>query len=134
MTGKKKGSKEKEERTCIYSTLGGESCGRELYDGEHCIFHSKDIEIKKEKFNDAFWKEFERQKEHEEIYNFTGFVFPGDITFERKEFEANAYFLFTEFTGEADFSYTQFSLEVSFLMAQFPVRANFAGAQFSENE
>jgi hypothetical protein len=132
MTDKKKGSKEKEERTCTYSTIGGESCGRHLYDGEHCIFHSKYIEGKKDKFNYAFWKEFERQKEHEEIYDFTGFVFPGDISFQKKEFEANAYFLFTEFTGEADFSYTQFSLEVSFLMVQFSGRANFADTQFSE--
>lgn len=57
-----------------------EGCERPLYDDKHCIFHSEDIEIK-DKFEDAFWKEFDRQKEQEEEYNFTAFVFPKSIWF-----------------------------------------------------
>jgi len=75
MTGKKK----KETEKCKY-TRGDYKCSREALPGdENCIFHSEDIEGKKEKFYDAFWKEFERQEEHEEEYNFTGFVFPIDF-------------------------------------------------------
>jgi hypothetical protein len=47
MTGKKKGSKEKEERTCNAQRYDFKLCGRPLYDDEHCIFHSKDVEGKK---------------------------------------------------------------------------------------
>jgi hypothetical protein len=87
------GKKEVEKKICSYeheqiSLFLHYKCNREALPGdEHCIFHSKDIERKKDKFNDAFWEEFERQKEHEEEYNFTGIVFPGDISFEDKEFE-----------------------------------------------
>ena len=44
MTGKKKGGKEKEERTCNYKMHADKPCDRKVYDDEHCIFHSKDIE------------------------------------------------------------------------------------------
>ena len=70
MTSKKKIEKEKEEKTCVGVTHDGIFCGRKLYDDEHCIFHSKDIEGKEDKFNDEFWKEFKRQDVWCQVNNF----------------------------------------------------------------
>lgn len=96
-------------RTCTYQRWDGKPCGRDLYDGEYCIFHSKDIEGKKDKFNDTFWKEFERQKEKEKKYDFNGFVFPGDISFKELEFEKDVFFIDAQFSGDANFEYAVFS-------------------------
>jgi uncharacterized protein YjbI with pentapeptide repeats len=113
-----------------------------LHDGEYCIFHSKDIEGKKEKFNDAFWIEFERQKEHgeeddfsgEEIYDFSGFVFPGEILFERKTFEKDVNFMDAEFYGNASFRAAVFTGNASFWGTKFNFGATFSFAQFSKNK
>jgi len=123
--------KETVERTCNYKMQNCKPCGRPLFDSEHCIFHSKDIEGKKEKFHGAFLKEFESQKEHEEKYDFTGFVFPGNISFMKKEFEKDVYFWNAKFSGEAHFGEAQFSGEASFRGAQFYGETYFGGAQFS---
>jgi uncharacterized protein YjbI with pentapeptide repeats len=132
MTGEKKGSKEKERKTCDYKMHNGKSCGRKLYDDEHCIFHSKDIKGKKEKFDDEFWEEFERQKEYEENYDFTGFVFPGDFSFNGKEFEKNVDFMNAQFSGEVDFKRAQFSGKADFWSAQFLGMAYFTFAKFNQ--
>lgn len=143
MTGKKRGRKQKEERTCTYQQIHDDKpCGRDLHDGEYCIFHSKDIEGKKEKFNDAFWIEFERQKEHgeeddfsgEEIYDFSGFVFPGKILFERKTFEKDVNFMDAEFYGKASFHAAVFTGNASFWGTKFNFGATFSFAQFSKNK
>ena len=44
----------KEKKACVCN-----DCGRDLYDGTYCIFHSKD-EGKKEEFKVAFWEEHRR--------------------------------------------------------------------------
>ncbi|MGD2086069.1 MAG: pentapeptide repeat-containing protein [Candidatus Aminicenantes bacterium] len=142
MTGKKKEEKKK----CSYEVeFPDYKCSREAIPGdEHCIFHSKDIEGKKDKFNDAFWKEFKRQKDQEETYDFTGFVFPGDISFTSKKFGKiatfnNAQFLGmpdfgrANFSGTADFSRAKFSREVRFARTIFQKKADFGIAQFSGN-
>jgi uncharacterized protein YjbI with pentapeptide repeats len=131
MTSKKKAKKEKAERTCGYKMHDVKTCGRELYDGEYCIFHSIDIEGKKEKFNDAFWKEFERQKDHEKIYDFTGFVFPVEISFTGKIFEKDVHFMQAKFSEKAYFVGVQFGREAVFENAQFSGVADFYGSQFS---
>ena len=131
MPGEKKGRNEKEERTCTFKTHDGKPCRRILHDDKHCIFHSEDIEGKKDKFNDEFWKEFERQKEHEEKYVFRGFIFPGDISFNSKEFEKDVDFLDAQFSGEANFGEAQFSGAADFVRAQFSGAADFRSAQFS---
>ena len=131
MPGEKKGRNEKEERTCTFKTHDGKPCRRILHDDKHCIFHSEDIEGKKDKFNDEFWKEFERQKEHEEKYVFRGFIFPGDISFNSKEFEKDVDFLDAQFSGEANFGEAQFSGEAAFVRAQFSGNAHFWRARFS---
>jgi uncharacterized protein YjbI with pentapeptide repeats len=131
MTGKNKGSKEKEKRTCNYEMDVGKPCGRPLYDDEHCIFHSKDIEDKKDKFNEQFREEFARQKEHEEHFNFRGFIFPGDILFKETTFEKDVDFSYARFCGDANFEVAKFSGTAFFRAAQFSGGAYFGRAQFS---
>jgi hypothetical protein len=127
MTGEIKEEKKK----CKY-LWGDYKCSREALPGdEHCIFHSKDIEVKKDRFNVAFWKEFERQKNHEEEYNFTGFVFPGYISFVGKKFNKRTSCKDAKFSEEANFWGAQFSGEAKFRGAQFSGTADFVGAQFS---
>jgi hypothetical protein len=106
-------------------------CDRDLFDEEHCIFHSKDIEGKKAQFEEEFWKEFERQKENEVKYDFYGFVFPKGISFEKKEFEKNAIFMGAQFSGKADFGNAQFCGKADFIGAQFAEITSFLEAEFS---
>jgi uncharacterized protein YjbI with pentapeptide repeats len=131
MTGKNMDSKEKEKGTCNYERDIGEPCGRPLYDDEHCIFHSKDIENKKEKFNEQFREEFDRQKEHEEKFNFKGFIFPGDISFKGITFEKDVEFSQAQFSGDAYFEVVKFSGTAFFRAAQFSGGAYFGRSQFA---
>ncbi len=122
---------EKRKECCWKARHGGETCGRELHDEEHCVFHSQDIEGKKARFDDLFWKEFERQEKEEEKLDFSGFVFPGDISFEGKEFKKDVFFKKAQFSGEANFSEAQFSGEASFYDTQFSGVVIFYKAKFS---
>jgi uncharacterized protein YjbI with pentapeptide repeats len=138
MTGEKKEEKKK----CKYA-WEDYKCSREaLRDDEHCFFHSKDIEGKEKIFDAAFWKEFKRQKEQEEIYDFTGFVFPSaiifdefekvekDVIFTEAQFSGGILCLKAQFHGEAHFEYTQFSGHALFGEAQFHGEAHFEHAKF----
>lgn len=116
---------------CQWKGDAGTRCRRPLYDDIHCVFHSHEIDGKKEKFKEAFWTEFERQEKEEGKYDFSGFVFPGDISFCSKKFEKDVEFLRAKFLGGADFSGAQFSGYTNFLETQFFRWANFRGAQFS---
>ena len=124
--------KKKEKKTCNYKMQHNIPCGRQLFDSEHCIFHSKDIEGKKDDFEDKFWKEFERQKKHEDFSDFSEFVFPGGISFEGKTFKKDVYFRFAQFSGKANFEGAKFSGEANFDLIEFYGWANFRGGQFSE--
>lgn len=127
MTGEKK----EEKGICEYIMHDNRPCGRPLYDDEHCIFHSKDIQGKKREFYDLFWKEFERQKEQEEKYDFRGFVFPGYINFEERRFEKDVSFEGAQFSAKANFGGAQFSGKAIFVLAHFSGEAYFRFAQFS---
>jgi uncharacterized protein YjbI with pentapeptide repeats len=119
---------------CKYRAPGAiEDCGRSLaaFDKNRCIFHSEEIVEKKAIFNDAFWIEFKMQEEQEKGYNFRGFVFPEDISFEEMEFDTDANFEHTGFYGKANFEDAHFSGQAKFFKAQFSMEANFKGAQFS---
>ncbi len=69
------GKNKKEKKPMCQYERHDYKCNRSLYDGEYCIFHSKEIEKKKDQFDDAFWQEYETQKVNER-FNFVGFVFP----------------------------------------------------------
>ena len=136
--------KEKKNVTCNYSMHNHKPCGKSLYDNEHCIFHSKDIKGKKTEFNDAFRQEFDRQKAQEDVYDFTGFAFPGEISFDRITFEKKVYFDNSRFSGkvifdkaqfpwESSFSKIQFSRGTSFWSTQFSGRTDFGGCRFYKN-
>ncbi|MFC2156154.1 pentapeptide repeat-containing protein, partial [Acidobacteriota bacterium] len=116
---------DKKKVTCKYTRVDYK-CDRILFDDEHCIFHSTDIEGKRDKFTVAFWKEFERQKRDEEEYYFKGFVFPGKISFEKVEFEKYAIlFIESKFHGKADFGGARFFGYADFRGSQFFHQANF---------
>jgi hypothetical protein len=117
---------------CGYKQTIIKTCNRPLYDDKHCIFHSEDIERKKNNFRLDFWKEFERQKEQEENYDFIGFVFPEDISFEWKVFDKKTDFTRSQFSGLAHFNYAKFSEIISFAEAQFSEIVAFGEAQFLE--
>jgi uncharacterized protein YjbI with pentapeptide repeats len=124
------GEMEEKKGTCKYPMHDGKPCGRELYDDKHCIFHSEDIEGKKEKFNDAFRKEFERQSIEEDEYNFHGFVFPGDFGFPGVIFKKRTSFDNAKFNGKAEFDNVKFVEEASFCGAEFNREALFRSSQF----
>jgi len=121
---------------------GQKTCEKTLYDHHHCIFHSKNFEGAETEFNFKFWDEIKRLREHEEIYDFTGFVFPYDISFENVTFEKKVIFSSAQFFGKVKFgrarfeqdvyfSDTQFNDGVSFWDAQFSGRADFTNSQFN---
>jgi len=99
--------------------LFGKPCGKPLHDDEHCIFHSKDIEGKKNRFNAEFEKEFERQKEKEEKYDFTGFIFPNEISFKNIIFEKEVFFIDATFLAKSNFEVATFSQTTYFCDAKF---------------
>jgi uncharacterized protein YjbI with pentapeptide repeats len=120
----KEGSVSKIKKTC-------NSCDRPLYDGKDCIFHSEDIEGKKEQFRRVFLKEFDRQQRLEKKFDFTGFVFPEDIEFKNIEFNKDVSFRHAIFKGRANFEDASFTKGSVFSSAQFILKANFKQAYFS---
>lgn len=116
-------NQEKIKKTCSYNIQDNKKCD--------CIFHSKDIEGKKAAFNDEFWQEFARQKSHEDVYDFTGFVFPVEISFEGITFEKKVYFNNAQFHGRVKFDRVIFSEDVYFGGACFFEEAFFGKARFS---
>jgi hypothetical protein len=128
------------EKKCNYR-MHDKKCKEPLHDKKHCIFHSNEINGKKDIFNDRLKIEIKRQEKNEEKYDFTGFVFPNDnpfknLTFEKKVILNGAQFLGkvtfgrTRFEEEVDFSDAQFNGGVSFWDAQFSGRADFTNSQF----
>jgi hypothetical protein len=90
-----------EKTTCGYLMHDDKPCAKPLYDNEYCIFHSKDIEGQNSKFNDIFWEEVVKQKAFEERYDFTRFVFPGEISFVKNKFDKDVFFYKAKFYGKA---------------------------------
>lgn len=88
-------------KSCPAKRHDGSPCGRPIFDNYRCIFHSDWIRAeKKQKFNEIFWKEFERQKKEDEVYDFSGFVFSQSIEFNNTIFNKNTYFSGAKFLGE----------------------------------
>lgn len=109
---------------CQAVRYDGSICGREEFIDEKCIFHSDYIRAEKKKFNDYFWEEFERQKKEEDIYDFTGFVFPNSIDFSEVTFDNDVYFKNSKFMSSVSFSQSKFA----------GVITSFEGATFSGQE
>ena len=108
-------------------------CERETFNknDDYCIFHSKDIEGKKNQFNEAFDKEFKLQDQEGDDFNFIEFIFPNDFDyFARNTIKKNIYFYYTTFKGEAYFWRTIFKGEAHFVGSTFEGRADFREAIF----
>jgi len=108
-------------------------CERETFNknDDYCIFHSKDIEGKKNQFNDAFDKEFKLQDQDGDDFHFIEFIFPNDFDyFARNTIKKDMYFYYTIFKGEAYFWRTIFKREAHFVGSIFEGRADFREATF----
>lgn len=143
MTKKSKNARN-EPLKCQYRIRDGDKpCGRELYDGKFCIFHSEDIEGKRDKFKAKFNKDFEKQKKKGNKYDFSGFVFPEidfqftdifdkDVSFWHSKFLGKVTFYQSIFYGEAKFQNAHFFKNVNFRNCHFNGDANFENVQFYE--
>lgn len=127
----------------------GKPCGRELYDEERCIFHSK----KKNKDLDSFQKGLNRvlsmSSETHDLTRFIlpeGVVFPkilsksitfrdavfkGDVDLSNVVFEGHANFRGVRFHRAANFSHTFFERRASLRNAVFQDVANFGCVRFN---
>lgn len=91
------------------------TCHRERFaeNDEFCVFHSRDIENKKDQFALKWKEEFGSILQPETIKEdlcFIGFIFPHSIDFSHKIFLGKLDFTRVEFLGEVtDFSYSDFS-------------------------
>lgn len=129
---------ENEIRRCQVEMHGGNLCGRELHDDEHCICHSEDPSKDMEEFR----AEVEKELRRENYYDFTGFVFPLNFQFRNDRFEKVVFFGRSQFWGDAalgnmsyfqkaDFNHAIFAGEARFLGATFFGEADFEFATFS---
>ncbi len=111
-----------------------ENCDREPYGkGEYCIFHcdkenftEKEIEY----FKIKFWGEFKAQEESEEKFNFIGFIFPDNFSFEKIEFKKSVKFEGAKFDDKANFEGAKFDGWAIFRDAKFDGLAIFRDAKF----
>lgn len=125
---------------------GEKPCGRQTFkDKNKCIFHLENKSNEEAKiFEKEFWNELEMIQKNEKIkeFDFTGFIFPNEISFksyffekplffEGARFNNKASFFDVQFNNRADFHKVQFNDEASFSFAQFNDKASFSFAQFN---
>ncbi len=103
------------------------------FQNKYCNFHSpvKDKRIDIPQFYEEIMKIINEAGHNQRPCNFEGFIFPGDITLSRRNFNAQVNFKKAEFAGKVNFSDTIFSEKVSFEEAQFRKKANFEKVKFS---
>ncbi len=110
-------------------------CGRQIYkDKKKCIFHLENKSDEEAKiFEITFWKELERMEKDNDIkeLDFTGFVFPNQISFKSYLFEKPVIFIGAQFNNIASFFNAQFNNRADFHNCQFNNKADFFGAQFN---
>ena len=94
----------------------GKPCSRELYDGFHCIFHSRNNFKSVDLFQDELDEIF--KDEASESYDFTRFIFPPEIVFPKK-ISKPATSLDAVFKGKADFWGASFKGKADFWGASF---------------
>lgn len=127
------------DKICQLRTLFGE-CGRELYDKEYCIFHSKnplkDVKLFQKRLNETF------EDKTVEVYDFWKFIFPANISFPDK---INKRIIFSEaifygdtrfnttFYKDADFKGAIFRTYTSFSLSTFKESADFWSATFEKD-
>ncbi len=97
-------------RVCSYEMLNGKPCGEAIFkdkegksdqDG-YCIFHSKNLEEKKDKFDLEFKRKFEEyDQDPNQVYDFSGYIFPNSINLSdyKKVFEKSVIFDNSYFCG-----------------------------------
>lgn len=114
-------------KTCQVKMHDGKPCGRELYDDECCIFHSK----KEDKDGELFQKGLDGilRVVSVETHDLTSFIFPDGVTF-LSRFSRPVIFQGATFVGVADFAGATFKGEADFSEATFKGEASFSTAVF----
>jgi uncharacterized protein YjbI with pentapeptide repeats len=102
-------------------------CGRDLYDEEFCIFHSKKEEKDLNQFLGELFQILGNNSTKE--YDLTGFIFPKGVDF-IKNFSKPTTFTNAIFKGEVGFSGAVFKEWVDFQSAQFEGETDFRGVVF----
>jgi len=131
-------------------------CGRPTHkESKYCIFHASAEEKTEKEFKRALIKYVEKIKKEDGDYDFSEFIFVGDIdfkkdlnitvfgntnfrktifngraTFEEATFKAGAYFIWTIFNGPSFFSNSTFEAGANFTGAIFKEHALFSHANF----
>lgn len=112
----------------------GKPCGRQIrgIDEMKCIFHTNngpDVD----EFETQFRIELKKMEIGTDIqyYDFTGFIFPRKLGFNKNIFEKTVIFIKAQFKDRADFSDAKFKNKAYFSSAQFHKRANFSNAKFN---
>ncbi|PKP38374.1 MAG: hypothetical protein CVT98_05135 [Bacteroidetes bacterium HGW-Bacteroidetes-15] len=97
-------------------------CGRREYKDRYCIFHcdKENFESEEiEEFNEKFWKEYEKQRKREAVFNFIGFKFPDNFSFIKIKFEKPVNFERATFGDGANFQSVTFGDGAYFRGATF---------------
>jgi len=115
-------------KACQVEMADGKPCGRELWGGGRCIFHSQN----EDKDAKLFQKQLDEilQDESLKTYDFTHFIFPDEVVFPKK-FSKPALFGYAEFKGWANFMFVAFEGGVNFLATAFKGKASFMGTSFA---
>lgn len=109
-------------------------CGRPIHkESKYCIFHAGSEEKTEKEFEQALKKHIKEIKKEDKGYNFEGFVFVGNISFNNIIFNEDPKFINTKFIyGSISFIGTQFKEKTSFLGLLFNGTVDFSGAFFGK--
>jgi hypothetical protein len=116
-------------KRCQVEMYDGEPCGRDLYDENHCIFHSEKEDKDVKLFQTGFNAILAMVAGEVEFYDLTRFIFPYGVVFPKK-LSKPVTLWGSVFKGEADFESTAFEDKVYFLYTVFKGKANFESAIF----
>ncbi|MEW6413610.1 MAG: pentapeptide repeat-containing protein [Candidatus Zixiibacteriota bacterium] len=126
--------------TCQVEMQRGRPCGKPLYDGQKCIFHSEDSDKDADLFNSDLGNLLHRPPGN--IHDLTKFVFLEKVTpfptslagkafFEGAVFLGDTSFLPSEFVSDVSFNEAIFQFDAKFAGTVFHRRADFSGARFN---
>jgi uncharacterized protein YjbI with pentapeptide repeats len=126
------------EQRCPVQMYKGRRCGRPIYkappgsDEEPvCLMHSRDPQKSDSAFQNEFDAILKQAEEHNEVADFTRFIFPS-AKYAHREFKTRCWFERAAFTQKADFSDATFTQSAVFAHATFTQNAIFDRATFTQ--
>ena len=107
------------------SACFGEPYYKTYQNKSYCVLHFPGQE-KSEDFKTVL-----ERRIHQQLFDFGGFWFPGDMHFANFRFRSEVNFSFATFTGKADFGSAVFTAQSYFRFASFNSKVDFRLAQFN---